>query len=325
MGATKLSDVIVPQQLASMARAEITKHLDFLKTGLASKDYKNVHIREGGHFAEVPFYNELTGDDELITDSTSLTPEAITTGKDIGVVCHRGKAWGSRDLAAIVSGDDPMKEIARQLGIFWSKKLRTACISVLNGVFDASAGVLKDTHRRDVGVTSGTAVTMNHSDALKAKNMIGDAMDDFDVMVVHSKVYTDMLDAQLLKFPYETDPSRARVKTTGKKYLEMDVIVSDDVPVDTSVANYHKYTSYFAKKGAMYLGMQRELQNETDRDILAFEDVLSTQIHFVPHVRLVKWKVTTENPTNAQLADPTNWEKVAADDKLINIVALVTN
>ncbi len=325
MGATKIADVIVPEQLAGMARAEITKHLDFLKTGLASKDYKNVHIREGGHFAEVPFYNELTGTDEVISDTTSLTPEAITTGRDIGVVCHRGKAWGSRDLAAIVSGDDPMKEISRQLGIFWSKKLRSACLSVLNGVFDPTSGPLKDSHRLDVGVTTGTAEIMGHGHALKAMSLLGDAMDDFDVMVVHSKVYTDMLDSQLVKFPYETDPYRIRVKTGGKKYLEMDVIVSDDVPVDTSVANYYKYTSFFAKKGAMYLGMQRELQNETDRDILAFEDVLSTQIHFVPHVRLVKWDKTVENPTNAQLADPSYWTKVAADDKHIKIVALVTN
>ncbi len=321
MGTTKISDVIVPEQLSDMAQAEIVKHLDFLKTGLATKDYNNVDIRD---FAEVRMYEELTGDDEVITDTTSLTPENILTGEDIGVVCHRGKAWGSRDLAAILSGDDPMKEISRQLGVFWSKKLRHACISVLNGCFGAN-GPLASSHLSDVGVTTGTAITFTHGAALKAMNLIGDAMEDFDVLVCHSKVYADMLDAELVSFPYQTDPNRVKIKSNGKKYLECELIVTDDVPVDTTTANYHKYTSYFAKKGAMYVGMQREMQSETDRDILAFEDILSTQVHFVSHLRLVKWGVTTNNPTNAQLATPTNWTKIASDDKLIKMVALETN
>jgi hypothetical protein len=324
MATTKIADVVVPEQMASMANAEILKSLDFLKTGLAVKDYNNVDIREHGHFAEVPFYNELTGDDEVITDSASLTPDKITTGKDIGVVCHRGKAWGGRQLAAIVSGDDPMKEISRQVGTYWSKRIRTAIINTLNGVLNGTNGVLKDTHASRVGVTTGTKVLLSHQTALTAMNLIGDAMDDFEVMVVHSKVFTDMINAQLVSFPYDTDPQRVKIKT-WKKYLECDVIVSDDVPVDAGVPLYKKYTTYFGKKGSIYLGMQRELMSETDRDSLAFEDILATQVHFVPHLKLVKWGVTTQNPTNAQLATGTNWTKVAANDKLIKFVALETN
>ena len=175
-----------------------------------------------------------------------------------------------------------------------------------------------------MGTDAAGLVTISHSNALTAMNLIGDAMDDFDVMVCHSKVYTDMINADLVSFPYSNEPSKIRVKSTGKKYLDMDVIVTDDAPKDTSQTN-DLYTSYFAKKGSMYLGMQKELMTETDRDILAFEDVLSTQVHFVPHLRLVKWGVSTQNPTNTQLATATNWTKIAANDKFIPVVALVTN
>src|SRR6056297_1573670 len=118
MAETRIADVVVPEILSDMVSAQIVKYADFLKLGIATKDYGNKDISDGGHFAKVPFYDQLTGDDEVITDSSSLVPGKITTDTDIGVVCHRGKAWASRELAAIVSGDDPMKEIAKQVASY---------------------------------------------------------------------------------------------------------------------------------------------------------------------------------------------------------------
>lgn len=330
MATTKIADIIVPEVLASMASAEISNFLDFEKTGLCSSDYNNVNIKEGGNFAEVPFYNQLdttTDVDEVLEDDKSLTPTKISTGKDIGIVCHRGKAWGSRDLAAIIQGDDPQKEIAKQVGKYWAKRLRTALISVLNGNFNASGPLgtgATAPHLLDVGVTTGTAVPFSHTYALQAMNLLGDAMNDFDVVIMHSKVYTDVVNAQLVTFATQFDPKSYNPNDPGK-YLGKQIIVSDDVPVDTGTASYYKYTTYFAKKGCMYLGRQRDLMTETDRDILAFEDVISTNIHFVPHIKLCKWSQTTTNPTNTALATYTNWESVANDHKFIGLCALVSN
>lgn len=332
MASTKLSDIIVPQVLGPMASAQISNYLDFEKTGVVVRDYNNVSISDGGNFAEVPFYNQLDGSsaDEVLTDTNSLTPDKITTGKDIGVVCHRGKAWGSRDLAAIVSGDDPQKEIAKQVGAYWGKRLRSAIISVLNGVFAASGPLgtgAANPHCLKVGVTTGTKLTFTSAYALQAMNLIGDAMSDFDCIIMHSKVYTDLINANLVSWPYAYNPGNTSINTNDPgKYLGVkDIIIADDVPVDATVPTYPIYTTYFAKKGSIYLGRQRDLMTETDRDILAFEDVLSTSIHFVPHVKLVKWGVTTTNPTNTDLSTYTNWTSVANDHKFIGLVALQTN
>lgn len=329
MATTKIADVVVPEVLSSMASAEISNYLDFEKTGIITSDYNNVDIREGGHFAEVRFYNQLDASDadEVLEDDKSLTPSKISTGKDIGVVCHRGKAWGTRDLAAILQGDDPQKEIAKQVGIYWARRIKDALISVLNGNF-ASTGPLgtgaTSPHALDVGVTTGTAVPFSHTYALQTMNLLGDAMNDFDVIIMHSKVYTDIVNAQLVTYSYNFDPKSYDPRDPGK-YLGKQIIVSDNVPVDTSTPSYFKYTTYFAKKGAMYLGRQRDLMTETDRDILAFEDVISTNIHFVPHIKLCKWNTTDTNPTNTQLATATNWASVANDHKFIGMAALVTN
>lgn len=321
MAETRLADIIVPEIMTDMVTAQISNYMDFVRAGIAVKDYKNVQISDGGDFARVPFYKQLLGDDEVLTDDTSLVPQKITTGVDIGVVCHRGKAWGSRDLAAITSGSDPQKEIAKQVAAFWGKKSATHLISVLNGLFDGTSGVLKDTHRYVYGETGGTK-TMVHSAVVTAAQKLGDAMDGFDAIVMHSKQYADALNAKMVTFPTEYDPGNTNLKVNGK-YMGLEIIVSDYCPTYTATVLH--YTAYLCKKGSLYYGMQKNIMTESDRDILAFKDVLSTSMHFVPHVKLCKWNVTTTNPTNTALGTATNWLKVADDDKFIGVVALITN
>lgn len=337
MPGTRIADVIVPEQLSEMVQAQVVPYMDFVALGIAAADYNNVDIREGGHFAEVPFYVDFDDDDQVLSDDSSLVPSKITTGKDIGVVCHRGGAWASRDLAAILSGDDPMKEIARLVSKWWGKKSNDHMISVLRGVFDASSGVLKDTHRSQVGVTSSTKVTIANGNVIDAAiTSLGDAVGELNCIVVHSKVWGDMVKEKLVTFPERYDPSTVSINPsgmmvdksngrTGAKYMGLDVIVSDRVYVNNGTPSYPLYSCYIMKKGAMYYGMQKDIMTENDRDILAQKDVLATTRHFVPHLKLVKWGVTDQNPTNTELQTATNWTKVAADDKFIGAVELVVN
>lgn len=335
--ATRISDVVVPEILSEMVQAQVVPYMDFVSLGLASRDYGNKDIREGGHFAEIPFYVDFDDDDEVLTDDESMVPSKITTGKDIGVVCHRGHAWASRDLAHILSGDDPMKEISRLIAKWWGKKSNDHIISVLRGIFDASAGTLKDTHRLQVGVISSTKVTIASTNVIDAAILsLGDAVGQLSAIVVHAKVYGDMLKEKLIVYPERHDPGTVTMnqstmmvdKTNGKvpgQYMGLDIIVSDNVYVNSGTPTYPLYSCYLMKKGAMYYGMQRDIMTETDRDILALQDVVSTNMHFVPHCKLVKWNVTDTNPTNAALYTAGNWSKVAADNKFLGVVELVVN
>lgn len=326
MAETRIADVIVPEILSDMVSAQIVKYADFLKLGIATKDYGNKDISDGGHFAKVPFYDQLTGDDEVVTDSSSLIPGKITTDTDIGVVCHRGKAWASRELAAIVSGDDPMKEIAKQVASYWGKRMTHAMVNVLNGVFTPSTGALAATHYKKVGADNTTAVKISTSSIIEAASLLGDYMDEFDCIMVHSKVYADMLKEKLVEFPDRFGPDNVKINGSKGTFLGLDVLVTDYVGFTAGgTAPYDLYPCYLLKKGCMYLGMQKSIMTETDRDILAQKDVLATTCHFVPHLKLVKWAVTTQNPANSVLATATNWSNVADDNKLIGAVALIVN
>lgn len=332
---TKISDIIKPYILGKMVPAILTEHMDFLSTGLATKDYDNVTLTSGGNTVEVPYYGELTGDDEVLTDATSLTPQKVSTTKDIGVIVHRGKAWGSRQLAAILSGDDPMKEVSRQLAKYWAYKYQQTLLAVLWGSHNPTNGVLRTTHSSNVAQGSGSAVTITDSAAITAMQLLGDQMGNFDVMICHSKVWADIVKAKLA-----TNTQLFTSENQGLKniptYMGMQVIISDDVPASTNSStgfsyiaqdtSKNRYVTYFAKKGVMYFGSQKEMQIETDRDILALEDVLASSTHFCPHLKLVKFSGTiTDTLTNTALATGTNWTKIAESDKFIPCVSLITN
>ena len=324
MPVTGLADLIIPEVVSEVASAVIVEKTALIKSGVATADYNNVNIKSGGEFIKVPFWSELTGDDEVISDAEtwSLTPDKITQYEDIGVICHRGRAWSSAELAAIVSGSDPTRAIGEQLGNYWSKRYDAALISVLKGA-------LPSTHINDISQqTDGQPPVSATVEALiDTMGLLGDNANEFTTIIMHSKVYNDFLKAGLIQFG-QTNLSNV-ILENGEipTLLGRRVIVSDNVPVETyntGTTNYTKYTTYIAQNGAMYFGFQRELVTETDRDILGFRDYLSTQVHFCPHLRGVKWATTTTNPDNTTLATPTNWQKVYPD-KAIRVVALKSN
>lgn len=327
MAETRISDVVVDTDvLAKMSSGDLPKYNDFLRTGIATKDYKNADVSEGGHFANIPFYDQLTGASEVITDDTSLVPAKIGTKKDIGVVCHRGKAWASRDLAKILSGDDPVKEIAKQVARFWAKDLSVTLQCVLKAAFRTGGPLTTAGLLHDVAVITGTAKLLDSDVAIAAMQKRGDEMTDYDAVVMHSKVYSSLVAAELVDFSFQNDAASFDIKKFGK-YLGMEIIVTDGVNVDTTTANYYKYDTYFCKKGALYLGMQKDLMTEKDRDILAQSDILATTCHFVPHLKLMPYNTSSgQNPANSVLELAASWSAhVAVDVKTIGIACVRTN
>jgi len=327
---TSIQDLIVPEVVGEIASALMIDKTAIVGSGVASPDYNNVDIRKGGEFCKVPFWNEAEGEDEVLAEGNILTPDKVTMGEDIGVVLHRGKAWSAYTLAKIVSGRDPNRAVGEQLANFWGKRYDAALLSVLKGAF---SGPLKDTHVLDVSAPDASTypVIAKPEHFVDAMGLLGDNMQDaFEVIIMHSKVYADLVKQGLIQFG-QTVMGQQIIETGGlPTLLGRRVIVSDACPVEeyvidaTTGATGKKYTTFIAGRGVMYFGFQREITIETDKDILAQEEVMVTTVHFCAHLKGVKWAVTTTNPNNATLATGTNWQKVWPD-KAIRIVALKTN
>lgn len=328
MAATKISNVIVPDVFNPYVTERTTELANFYMGGILSNDSNlDALAMAGGKLINMPFWQDLSGADEILSDSGSLTPAAITSGQDIAALHMRGKAWGVNDLAKALSGDDPMGVIGNLVADYWARRLQDVAIASLEGVIaDNDANDSDDMINSIAAESTGaqTASTKFSGDALQdTVATFGDAFGGLAGLGMHSVVY------HYLK---KLDPTSFERESQGpleiETYKGLRLIVNDAITSRAGTTSGTVYTTYLFGNGALGFGNgEAPVPSETDRDSLAGEDYLITRRHFLIHPRGVKFtssSVAGATPTNAELALAANWDRVY-DRKNIRIAALVTN
>ena len=123
--ATLRSDIIIPEVFTPYVIEQTTQRDAFLASGVVQPAELNA-AEDGGDYVQVPFYKaNLSGDFERLTGI--LTPGKIEADKQVGVVLHRGRAFESRDLAALAAGSDPMAQSATRLLITSQTSAKKIC------------------------------------------------------------------------------------------------------------------------------------------------------------------------------------------------------
>ena len=319
------SDIIVPEVFTPYVIEQTTARDSFLASGVVAP-MAELNATEGGDFINVPFFSaNLSGDFEVHSDSSSLTPGKISTDKQVGVILHRGRAFESRDLAALAAGSDPMAAIGQKIGAYIANQRQKDLLSCLDGVFGSVNST--DSNAAFFGLTidggsgdSPTGLSPRH--VAKAKALLGDQGDKLAAVCVHSAIYYDLVERKMVDYVLATDGNGGSATASGGSiagayggndtvptYCGLRVIVSDDVTT-TGSGSSKEYSTYFFTQGAVASGEQAGLTTETDRDILAKSDAMSIDLHYCYHPVGAKWAVTTTNPTPAQLQTVSNWSKV---------------
>ena len=329
------SDIIIPEIFTPYVIEQTTQRDAFLASGVVAP-MAELNATEGGDFVNVPFFSaNLSGDFEVLSDSSSLTPGKISTDKQIGVILHRGRAFESRDLAALAAGSDPMAAIGQKIGAYIANQRQKDLLACLDGVFGSINA--NDSNSAFFGLTidseSGDTPTgLSPKHVAKARSILGDQGDKLTAVCMHSKVYYDLVERKMVDYVLASDgnggsatasggtiaPAYAGGNDTVPTYCGLRVIVSDDVST-TGSGSSTEYSTYFFTAGAVASGEQAGLTTETDRDILAKSDAMAIDLHYTYHPVGSKWAVTTVNPTRSQLQTVGNWSKVY-ETKNIGIV-----
>lgn len=336
--ATLRSDVIIPEIFTPYVIEQSTQRNQFLASGVV-QPMAELNATEGGDFVNVPFWKaNLSGDLEVLSDSTSLTPGKITADKQVGVILHRGRAFEARDLAALAAGSDPMAAIGAKVGEYVANQQQADLYKCLEGVFGSLTGSDSpafDALRFD---TSG-ATALGPRQVAKARAILGDQGDKLTAVAMHSACYYDLVERKAIDYVTNTE-ARLSTLATGAStinavggsvaaaygdvsvptYMGLRVIVSDDIT--NSAGNY---ACYFFTAGAIASGEQAAMRTEVDRDILAKADAMSLDMHYIYHPVGAKWGVTTTNPTRAQLATVGNWSKVYETKNIGIVRATITS
>lgn len=309
---TKISDVIVPEVFNPYVIERTAQLSALVRSGIiVSNPELDKLAMSGGKLINMPYWKDLTGDDEVLSDSSALTPGKIGSGQDIAVLLMRGKAWGVNDLAKALSGDDPMKAIGDLVAEYWARMKQKVLLAELKGVFSA-ASMSGNVH--DISALTGGAEKISGTSFIVAKNKLGDNSNKLTAVMMHSATFTSLEQQNLISYIPNSQGVVEFPTYMGKK-----VIVDDGCPVDTDV-----YTTYLFGEGAIGEGNgAAPVPTETDRDSLAGEDILINRQHFLLHPRGVKFtssSVAGSSPTNTELATAANWNRVY-ENKNIRIVA----
>lgn len=316
---TRLLDVVTPEVFNAYMNNFTEEKSAIIQSGVAIADPSvSRNITDGGLLVHMPFWNDLDGADETLGDGEkALETGKITASADIAAVMYRGRGWSVNELAAVISGDDPLGALLGKIASWWMRREQTVLISVLNGLF-AEQGALSDTH-----LLSKPKDAISAELVLDAKQLLGDSAGRLSMIVMHSAVYTTLQKQNLIAFI-----PNARGEVTIPTYLGYRVVVDDGVPSKGNGAA-KVYTSYLFASGSIgrNTGNPAKLTTfEKARDAAKGNDQVFTRRAFTMHPYGVKFTNLEREqgeitPTNADLSKPGNWQKVY-EDKQIGIIAM---
>lgn len=309
MANTTIADIITPDVWADYSQLYAATLSALWMSGLVAT-VPGITLPVGGGTVNMPFWGDLSGDAENLSDSAALTPGEITAGKDVAVVLGRGRAWSANDLAGVFAGSDPAQAIMRLLANYWEREQQKELIKVLTGAMGASnmtGNVL------DISAETGAAAVISGDTFIDATQLLGDHKDQVTGIAMHSAV-----EAKLAKDGLIDTVQAAGQSDRVRTYMGKNVIVDDSMPVASGV-----YTSYIFGPGAIGHAEQPigASDLETDRDILAGDSVIAMRRRFLMHPRGIKWTGTPAGafPSRTELATAGNWSRVY-DPKQIRIV-----
>lgn len=317
MAGTTLSDVIVPELFTKYVVQKTMELSALFNSGIVTNNAEFDRLAsEAAPIHNMPFFEDLQGDSENVTEGTDLTAKKITSNKDVSTTIRRAAMWSATDLSAALAGADPMAAIGNLVAGFWARDMQKELINILNGVFAATT---MTGHVLDVSAEEGAAANISASVFIDGLQMLGDAQGNLTAVAMHSAVKSYLKKQNLITT--QRDSNSVEFET----YQDRRVIVDDGCPYSGGV-----YTTYLFGNGAIAFGNGNPVgfvATEVDRDKKKGSgvDYLINRRTFILHPRGVQWtnssRAAVESPTRAELANKANWKRVY-EDKAIRLVAI---
>lgn len=258
MPVTTTSNVIIPEVLAAMIAAEIPGQL-----ALAGSDAVTVldNLKGGpGNTIKIPRWGTI-GDFTEVAEGNAMPVVNIAATAATATVKKFARGVEVTDEALLASYDDPLKEVARQFARYAARAADRELITA------AETSTLLHT-------ASGT-ITLN--DIVDAIGKWNDASVNISSLVVHSKVYRDLIKLAEFKTLTQKADSVIEKGVVGMVY-GVPIRVSD--AITTVAGSPNTYRNLLLKKGALGLWYQRNMNVETERDTIKRTTVITADSIF---------------------------------------------
>lgn len=334
MAKTQVSDVIVPEVFVPYVIERTAEKSRLIQSGIIENNEEfDALANEGGRTVNMPFWQDLSGDDEVIKDGAASVPAKIAATKDVAARVLRVRSWKYNDLARHLSGDDPAMAIGELVAAYKARRMQAQLLSVLTGIFGSAtmSGLTLDLHITSGGGSPTTDNILDGASFIDAKQKLGDSKDMLTGILMHSAVESMLLKLDLIDFVPDSE-GKAMLRT----FQGLEVIVDDTVTTAT-VDSKTVYTSFLFGRGAIALGNTRDTspidggfgtwEVEFAREALDHDSIMMHRWGNILHPRGVKFtdsSVADDTPSNAELATEANWSRVY-ELKNIRIVRVRSN
>lgn len=313
MPATNLSDVIVPEVFLPYVINRTMELSALFQSGIVAP-VPELTVPDGGSLVQMPFWEDLTGDDQVLDSSTDLTVGAIQAEQDVAVVLGRALVYGATDLAGSLAGSDPMSAIGDLMAAKWSRRWQQVVINVLNGAMGAASMA---SNVLDISALVADAAVIDGESMIDAGGQLGDAEAQLTAVAMHSATERVLRKQGLIDYLPDDEGKPTIVQYQGKR-----VIVDDGMPNAGGV-----YTTYMFGNGAIGYGEgSPKVPVEIERNALknGGEEYLVQRRHVILHPRGVKWApagaLAADTPANSELGTAGNWTRVW-EPKQVRVVA----
>lgn len=315
MPATILDDVIVPEVFLPYVIQRTMELSALFQSGIVAQ-VPELSVPSGGSEIQMPYWEDLAGDDQVLDTETDLTVGKISAEQDTATVLGRALVYGAADLAGALAGDDPMAAIGDLVAAKWGRRWQQVVINVLNGAMGASS---MSGNVFDITALSGGAAVIDGESMVDAGGSLGDAETQLTAIAVHSATERVLRKQGLIDYLPDEEGKPTIAVYQGKR-----VVVDDGMPVGSG-GTAGEYTSFMFGAGAIGYGEGTpKVPVETERNGLVNggEEYLIQRRHVVLHPRGIAWGGTPAKNTasNAELATTTNWTR-KWENKAIRIVA----
>lgn len=294
-------------------------------------------ISNGSNFFTVPFYNVLTGTEDVYNGVNNFTGASLTGGSYSGCVYGRMAKWSAKSfIKDFNSGADPMQQIIDGVANFWMNARQTRLLGILAGLFAITGDADWTLHTTNIATATTTTTDANKIGATTINDACikanGDNADAYSLVIMHSVVANKLANLQLLEYSKYTDPSGITRNLPIGTINGKTVIVNDGVPVTSNATDTDEkdYVTYILGQGAIrYAVAPVDVPSEMDRDpnTNGGVDMLYTRIReaLVPYGFSFKGDVTTDvGVPDAVLFDKASYER-KMPAKSIFMCKVVTN
>lgn len=277
MAYTAIQNIINPEVLADQISAKFPDMLVLGNSSLVEVD-QTFPLGSPGTRFKMPFWKRIGAFSDM-TEGTAMTPGQITASAENATVVRGGQALQILDTSELVSKADPVGEVASQLARRAAEYIDAKLVAQLEltpNTFDQTNSTTQ----------SNVAGTVDQNALIRA--MIGTLGDNHmallkgGAIILHSKVYGDLLQTGAIQNQYQSGLDV--IKSGNVAYLLGLPIILSDRATTVAVSGVTNYHTYIVGPGALGLFYQRQVMTEFDRDILLQADVISSTVHFAPHL-----------------------------------------